>query len=68
MKSKGVVMVNSSELAERWGLSPRTLANWRSQKKGPRYIKLGTETGSHVVYKLDDVIKYEKKFYILTEG
>ena len=66
-QEKKVIMVTSFELAERWGLSHRTLANWRSQNKGPRYLKLGKESGSHVLYKLSDVVKYEKKHYISTE-
>lgn len=28
-------------LAERWGITPKTLQSWRQQGRGPRYIKIG---------------------------
>ena len=37
---------SATEGAEYLGLPPQTLANWRSQGRGPRYAKLG----SRVVY------------------
>lgn len=46
------------ELAARYGgaIAPKTLANWRSQGKGPPYVKLG----GRVVYALHDVLEWEK--------
>jgi hypothetical protein len=37
--------LTASEVSERWGLavSTGTLANWRTQKKGPPYQKLGSK-------------------------
>ena len=47
------------ELSERWrGLvSLQTLANWRSQGRGPCYIKVGRK----VLYPLDAVEEFEQK-------
>ena len=42
-------------LATRWGISERTLEQWRWQGKGPRYLKIG----ARVVYRLSDVEAYE---------
>lgn len=47
------------ELAERWSITTKTLANWRSDMKGPSYVKVGEGRGSPVIYKLKDVIAYE---------
>ena len=33
-------VLNENELAQRWGLSPKTLQRWRSEGRGPRYLKL----------------------------
>ena len=44
------------ELVARWSdrISLGTLANWRSQEKGPRHVNLGG-----ILYALDEVEKYE---------
>ena len=33
-------VLNENELAQRWGVSPKTLQRWRSEGRGPRYLKL----------------------------
>ena len=43
------------DLAERWALSPKSLANWRSAGVGPAYFK----AGSMVRYALADVEAFE---------
>jgi hypothetical protein len=45
------------ELIGRWRgqISATTLANWRSERKGPAFIKIG----GRVLYPLADVIAYE---------
>ena len=53
--------LTTQQLADRWGISPQTLENWRSQGKGPKYVKLGAGGSSPVVYRLADVEKYERK-------
>ena len=36
-------LLTPAELAAMLGMSPRTLANWRSTGKGPPYLKIGVE-------------------------
>lgn len=36
-------LLRPEEFAAMIGMSPRTLANWRSNGKGPRYLKIGAE-------------------------
>ena len=43
------------DLADRWGVSPGTLANWRVRGEGPTFIKIG----GMVRYALADVIEHE---------
>ena len=50
------IFLNQNELAERWGMSPRTLENWRSHGKGPSYVKLGGQ----VRYKFEEIKKLEE--------
>jgi hypothetical protein len=45
------------QLADRWGLTPNTLCQWRSQRRGPDYIKLGRKT---VVYPIDAILAFER--------
>jgi predicted site-specific integrase-resolvase len=47
--------LNQNQLAERWGISPRTLERWRWIGQGPVHLKLG----GRVVYRLQDVEQYE---------
>ena len=47
--------LNQRQLAERWGISPRTLERWRWIGQGPVHLKLG----GRVVYRLQDVESYE---------
>lgn len=51
--------LSPEELTARWRgkISIETLANWRSQKKGPRFTKIG----SRVLYPLADIQAYESK-------
>ena len=51
------IFLNQNELASRWGMSPRTLENWRSTGKGPAYVKIGGQ----VRYKFEDIKKLEEK-------
>jgi predicted DNA-binding transcriptional regulator AlpA len=47
-------VVRTKEAAEYLGLQPRTLDNWRSQGRGPRYARLGCR----IVYRITDLEKY----------
>lgn len=46
-----------AELAERWHLSEQTLANWRTARKGPRFVRLG----GAVRYPLAEVLAFEQQ-------
>ncbi|RYF21786.1 MAG: DNA-binding protein [Oxalobacteraceae bacterium] len=48
--------LSARELATRWTMSIKTLANWRSDLKGPKFMKLG----ARVVYDQADVEAYER--------
>ena len=48
-------VLNENELAQRWGLSPKTLQRWRSEGRGPRYLKLS----KRVSYPLESVLEFE---------
>lgn len=47
-----------TDLAERWNSSTGTLANMRSRREGPRYLKLMGD-GGKVLYRLEDIEEYE---------
>lgn len=57
------VFLSTEELAERWAgmVVAGTLKNWRAKKKGPKYVKFGRDSNSHVAYRLEDVIAFERK-------
>ncbi|QHD08596.1 hypothetical protein PspR76_24005 [Pseudomonas sp. R76] len=52
-------ILTPTELVQRWRnrVSVRTLANWRSNSNGPRYVKISGRVG----YKLADVAAWEGK-------
>ena len=47
--------ISQNELAKRWQISEATLERWRSQRKGPHFLRLGGQ----VRYRLADVEAYE---------
>lgn len=47
--------LNQAELADRWGVSQRTLERWRAIGWGPCFLKMG----GRVVYRLEDIETYE---------
>lgn len=49
-------IMTTEELAKKWKMNPGSLANWRSEKKGPKFVKLGRK----VRYKLKDIERFEK--------
>ena len=53
-------IMTTEELAARLKLSVGTLMNWRSQGKGPPFLKLEDDT---VRYRLTDVMAWEEKWW-----
>ena len=49
-------VLSETELAQRWGVSPKTLQRWRNEGRGPHYLKLS----KRVTYTLDVVTEYER--------
>jgi predicted site-specific integrase-resolvase len=47
--------LNQEQLAERLGVSQRTLEGWRSRGKGPVYLRLG----GRVAYRVIDIERFE---------
>lgn len=56
--------LNTREAAVYLCLSPGTLAVWRSQRRGPRYSKLG----ARVVYDISDLQAFATRRLIETLG
>ena len=48
---------NEADLAERWGVSPKTLQRWRTEGRGPKYLKLS----KRVIYPLDQIQAFESQ-------
>ena len=53
------VFLTTEQLSERWGGRPAsgTLRNWRSQGKGPSFVKMG----NMVKYPLSAILKFENR-------
>ncbi|AOK05701.1 helix-turn-helix domain-containing protein [Burkholderia sp. AU28942] len=49
-------VLSENELAQRWGISPKTLQRWRSEGRGPKYLKLS----KRVSYPLDAILEFER--------
>ena len=48
-------VLSETELANRWGVSPKTLQRWRTEGRGPKYLKLS----KRVTYPLEAIAEYE---------
>lgn len=51
------IRLNQQQVAERWGLSPKTLERWRVLGIGPCYLKLCGK----IVYRLEDIEDFERQ-------
>lgn len=51
---EGCAVVSAAEAARMLGISPRTLANWRVQGRGPAYVRLG-KNRSPILYRVSDI-------------
>ena len=49
-------VLSEIELAQRWGVSSKTLQRWRTEGRGPHYLKLS----KRVTYPLEVVTEYER--------
>jgi predicted site-specific integrase-resolvase len=58
------ICFTQKELARRWTLSHRTLERWRSDNKGPAFMRIG----GRIIYRLDDVARYERENLCLAGG
>ncbi len=52
-------LLHPSQVAQRYEISDGTLANWRREGKGPRWIKLGDGKRPRVMYRMSDLIEWE---------
>lgn len=46
--------VSANEAAAMLGVSPRTLANWRTHRIGPAFVRVG-RVHSRTLYRIDDL-------------
>ena len=56
--------IEVDELAERWGVSKKTIDNRRYRGQGPSYFKIGGK----IKYDLDDVKRMENDSHISVHG
>ena len=56
--------IEVDELADRWGVSKKTIDNRRYRGQGPNYFKIGGK----IKYDLDDVKRMEQDSYIAVNG
>ncbi len=57
-------MLSGRALAERWGLSTKTLDKWRNTGDGPPYLKIGRA----VRYRMEDIVEFEQQATIRKTG
>lgn len=50
--------LSPKEAADYLGYAPQTLAGWRFQGRGPRYLKLGGGKRGKIRYRLEDLDNY----------
>lgn len=54
LENTSTLSVNANEAASMLGVSPRTLANWRTQGIGPAFVRVGA-VHSRTLYRVDDL-------------
>lgn len=53
-------LLTSDQLAERIGVAPGTVRQWRMRGEGPPFIKHTKKANGMVRYRLADVVEWEK--------
>lgn len=53
-------LLTPQSVAQRYNMTPESLANWRREGKGPKWIKLGTTKRPRVMYRMQDVLAWEE--------
>ena len=48
-------LLSTKLLSRRWNIAPRTLERWRTEGRGPQFVRIGR----HVRYRLTDIIDFE---------
>ena len=56
---EGAVYLTPGQLAHRWGLGLATLSNWRSNGKGPLFMRPNNKGKGRVLYHIDEIKKVE---------
>lgn len=56
--------LSETQVAERWGMSPKTLQRWRVTHVGPSYLKFGKS----IRYRLCDVERFEEAVLTKCDG
>ncbi len=54
-------LLHPRDVAERYSMTPESLANWRREGKGPKWIMLGNGKRPRVMYRMADVLEWEAK-------
>lgn len=49
-------VLSEHELAHRWGVNHKTLARWRHEGRGPKYLKLSKRVG----YPVEAIVEFER--------
>lgn len=62
-----VPLLNSKELASRLGIAESTVEWWRSQKQGPKFIRLGRGKRAPIRYEEQAVNEYLREMKAATE-
>ena len=56
--------IDANELAERWGVTKKSIDNRRQRGQGPNYFKIGGK----IRYDLKDVVRMEQESYRSVDG
>lgn len=55
MENSTELFLTERELANRWKLDHKTLRNWRCQKRGPNFLRIGV----NIRYSIGEILRIE---------
>ena len=65
---KSILAVNTRQAAETLGVSEWTLLRWRTEGKGPNYVKTAPNQGGRVIYRVKDLEAWLEENLVSTGG
>lgn len=58
-------LLTPKQAGELLGLEPKTLQHWRTERRGPPYVKLSEGQRGHIRYRESDILAFMRSLQVI---